>query len=235
MRDRRERALHGRIEADGEVVVLLAQPLLVLEAKTVVQRELRADAPVVLGVSAEVVREDVERRRDRQRRVTVGPRRWVAEQERGERVAVRRAADAAVGRGHVLVEIEKAGAVARDERVDAHLPPVAAELERVRAGDFRQRGVRAGGLPVDFGRVDRAERARPVALVVAADPDLGKLVQLNLVLDTSCENGRLRGSKSMVIVSLSGNSVFPNRSASTDVLLSTQVLFSARICGRRRR
>ena len=67
-RDRGERALHGGIEADGEVVVLLAQPLLVLEAKTVGQRELRVDAPVVLGESAEVVREDVERRRDRQAR-----------------------------------------------------------------------------------------------------------------------------------------------------------------------
>ena len=37
----------------------------------------------------------------------------------------------------------------------------------------------------------------------------------------------------MLSVLLSGKRVIPNRSAITELSLSTQVLFSARICGRR--
>ena len=45
------------------------------------------------------------------------------------------------------------------------------------------------------------------------------------------EKPSVAGSKSIVIVLLSTNRVQPNRSASTEVSLSSQVLLSARICG----
>src|SRR5438093_12190645 len=43
-----------RIESYRDVVVLLAQPALVLEAETVVERQARAHAPVVLDVPSAV-------------------------------------------------------------------------------------------------------------------------------------------------------------------------------------
>ena len=48
-----------------------------------------------------------------------------------------------------------------------------------------------------------------------------------------CEKPSVAGSKSTLSVLLSGKRVIPKRSASTELSLSTQVLFSARICGRR--
>jgi hypothetical protein len=48
-----------------------------------------------------------------------------------------------------------------------------------------------------------------------------------------CEKPSVPGSKSAVSVLLSGNVVQPKRNAITELSLSTQVLFSATICGRR--
>ena len=80
---------------------------------------------------------------------------------------------AAVRRGHVLVELEEAGAVAGDEEVDADLAEVAAELEGVRADELRVAGVGAGRLPVDsVGLIAPSVRAE---LVVAADRPLREL------------------------------------------------------------
>ena len=96
------------IEADREVVVLLAHPAFVLETKAVVQRELRADAEVVLHVPAEVVRVDIERRRQRERArgaLEVPVRQ--AEQERRHRVAVERVAVGEAGRrGELSTKME---------------------------------------------------------------------------------------------------------------------------------
>src|SRR6185503_6333685 len=102
-----------------------------------------------------------------------------AEQERRERVAVERAAGA-VRRGDVAVEVEGAGAVARAEEVEADLAEVGAELERVRADELRERAVGADRLPVPIGRLDRAERARRIRVVVA-DADLRELLHRDLV------------------------------------------------------
>src|SRR2546428_34559 len=78
------------VEAPGEVVVPGADRISVRDAQAVVHREPRADAPMGLEVTAEVVRVDVERRREPHRaraaRLEVAARK--AEQERGNRVAV---------------------------------------------------------------------------------------------------------------------------------------------------
>ncbi len=125
--DRRQRGGHARIPADREVVVLLRQPFLVLETQAVVHRELRADAPVVLDEATEVVCEEVERGRYRQPALTRRQRRRIAQQERRERIAVGRAAGAAIGRRHVLVEVEIPCAVSGNVGVHGNVAPVAAE------------------------------------------------------------------------------------------------------------
>src|SRR5688572_21790767 len=100
-----------------------------LEPHPVVQRELRAETPVVLHVSAVVMREDVERRRHRELTLACRIRRRIPEQERGEGVPIERVADSAVRRGHVAVELEAACALAWNERIDANLSIVRSELE----------------------------------------------------------------------------------------------------------
>src|SRR5439155_13864190 len=136
------------VETHGKVAVLLAQPVFVLEAKAVVQGEPRIDAPVVLRITAVVVSVDVQRSGNRKPVFAGRQRGGIAEEKRRERVAVRRAAGAAAGRCQVLVEIEEARSVTRVEGVDAYLPEIAADPERVRADQFRDADVCAGGLPV---------------------------------------------------------------------------------------
>ena len=170
-----------------------------LEAQAVVEGQLRVDAPVVLHVAAVVVGVEIERRRDRDLAGADGRR--VAEQERREGVAVGGAAGAAVRGRHVLVEVEEAGAVARDVAVDADLAEVAADLEGVAADERRPGGVGAGRLPVDLGRVDGAERLRG-ELVVAADADAGELLQRDLVEIRlrEAERARVEGHAERVVV-----------------------------------
>src|SRR5207253_8319018 len=108
-------------------------PILVLETQAIVHREIRPDAPIVLRIATVVVREAIERRRQRDRTLPVGQRRRESEQERRECVAVGRAAVAAVRRSDVLLEVEEADAVAWVEVVESNLPEVGAGLERMRA------------------------------------------------------------------------------------------------------
>jgi hypothetical protein len=129
-RDARELARRRRVEADGEVLVRFAHPVLVLEAQPVVQRELRMHAPVVLPVAAVVVRVDVERRRQHHRALArrVGAR--VAEQEARDGVAVGGAVVGAGRRRELLVELERAGAGSGRDEVHADAPVVGAHLEQ---------------------------------------------------------------------------------------------------------
>ncbi len=73
------------IEGDGDAIVLLADAVLVLDAQAEVQRHLRAQADVVLGVAAVVVDEHVEGLRNRDR-----SRARIPEQQIGHRTAARR-------------------------------------------------------------------------------------------------------------------------------------------------
>src|SRR5207249_3432223 len=114
-----------RIETDRDVVVLLAQAALVLEAQTVVEREARADAPVVLHVAAAVVQviyalAAVEIDRAAARR---------ADEEAGEVVA----ADAARSARELVLERVRAGGHVQQRRGDLHTAEVAAELPGVNA------------------------------------------------------------------------------------------------------
>ena len=110
-----------------------------LDPKAVVQRELRADAPVVLRVAAVVVRVDVERRRQRhraRRRLEIAAR--IAEHEAGDGVAVGRATIIqSCRRRQLAAEIEARARARRIQQVDANLPIVGAELERVRPDELR--------------------------------------------------------------------------------------------------
>ena len=122
-----------------------------LDPHAVVQRELRAHAPVVLHVAAEVVRVDVERRRQRhvvaERAAALELAAWIAEKERGDRVAVGRAAVVRAGRRREFAaEADAAGGAARIQQIHADPAEVGAQLERVRADEPRVRGIAPGRL-----------------------------------------------------------------------------------------
>src|SRR5205823_3384072 len=111
----------------------------VLDAQAVIERQFRADAPVVLPVAAVIVGVYVERRRQRDRALPARECRGEPEQESGKGVAVGCTAVAAVRRRDVLVEIKRSGGVARVEVVRANLSEVGAYFEGVSADEPRVR------------------------------------------------------------------------------------------------
>ena len=104
----------------------------------------------------------------------------------------------AVRRGEFLVELEEAGAVARDVAVDADLAEVGADLEGVRADELRV-GCRWRSSTSSCDRVGLiAPSVCSRRLVVAADADTaGTSALRDLARGTSGEKPSVAGSKSM--------------------------------------
>ena len=140
------RAGRARIEPDGDVVVRFAQTALVFETQSIVERQARAHAPVVLHVAAAVVQVvhavaavEIDR---------AGAR--GAEEEAGEVVS----ADTTRSRRELILKRVGAGGRVEQRRRDLHPPEVAAEFPRVTADQLRQRRVdRHRALPRDRRRI----------------------------------------------------------------------------------
>ena len=158
---KRAAGIERAIERHGEPVLLLPQPVLVLDAEAGVEREPRADAEVVLDVRAVVTREVICWRRYQDAaqvaRVTSGK----AEQHAGEVVARRiRTVDSIhvrIRRRVAAVEVERAGAVLKRLRVDADGAVVDAHLHGVATDQSRNRPVGAPRVKVAVRRIN----ARP--------------------------------------------------------------------------
>ena len=115
------------VEVDRDLVVLLRQSGLALDAQAVVEREAVVHPPVVLRISAVVVHEAVHPRVQRD----VAALR-IAEQHVGDRVAAVSPGERVRARRRAVVE-----------RVDAQDAEVAAHFHAVRPGEFAQRAVQA--------------------------------------------------------------------------------------------
>ena len=158
----RERVLP--VPADGELVVVLLEAGLPLDAQPEVQHQVVGRVPVVLDETAEVVYEDLGRAGEGELAAGRDP-----EQQVGERVA------GALGGGQrirplgeVLLETEDQ-AVAVLGGVESHPPPLTAELQRVAAPVG---GIGAADLarsPVHIGVRPAAVGAAAVAVVVHED------------------------------------------------------------------
>ena len=195
-----ERARRRGVEPDREVVVDLAHAVFVLEAEAVVQRQPRADPPVVLHVAAVVVRVDIEGRRQGHGALARGVGRRVAEEEAGERVAVGRTAVVQPGRrGELLVEREASGRVTGIEQIDAELAVVGAELEGMAADELRVARVEVPGLVGAERRRNRPEAAVSGHRTIR---ELGSTGLLNLVEEglREAESGGIEIDRHRVVV-----------------------------------
>ena len=154
-----QRVRERRVEADREAILLLAQPRLVLDAQAVVQGQLRAHAPVVLHVAAEVAQVAVERRRDRHAAQAVAGARValrIAEQEAGEGVpdtghaAVAAVTPLTVGSHEVMPrsKLNWPEPWPGISEIDAGLAVVGADLQRVAADETRVAAVERRRVPV---------------------------------------------------------------------------------------
>src|SRR5689334_12361530 len=105
------------------------------QPQAVVERQLRVDAEVVLGVAAEVMGEQLQRGGDANRAQTSARRipRRVTEKEAGKRVPVRSAVPVRIARRKAAIEMELASAVVERLEVEANQPVVHPELQRVAA------------------------------------------------------------------------------------------------------
>ena len=188
------------VEADREAVCFFAQAVLVLDPQAAVDRQLGADAEVVLQVGAVVAREVVGRFRHQDPALVAGVARGRAQQETGQGVTGRihavHAVRVRIRRREPSVELEHARAAGERLGVDADRAEVEASLHGVTPHQPRGRGIRAPRVQVPVGRVDGAER------VVVGDVDARKLLRLDRAAERrgEPERGRIEIDRQGVVV-----------------------------------